>query len=454
MIPVMRLRDFGLRLLGLGLFASAWVSACGGSQFSASEGTGGRSGSGGTSGESGAPATGGTGGSSATGGTGGTGGTARGGTTLCTQALDCDDGNPCTVDSCNENGVCEKGALCADGQLCCDGVCSECCGTADCLDGRECTDDVCFDGFCTNPPNDVCAANEICGDTGCVPREQCSGNDGCDDGNPCTTDTCVDGFCDNAECPDGGVCCENVGCGTCCIDAQCANEDTDPCTSNKCVDGQCTTEPRCEPGKLCCPALDGQTATCGTECCNAMQCPDDGVECTATLCVAGLCKNQVMPDSCGPNETCDPVEGCTGGGGCMDVSDCTAPGDACETVSCNESGTCVYGDVECSDGQKCCSNLATSGGHCRGCCDNGDCTSGGSNQLCCPADGACHECCQDTDCGLAVAKIATPPVIGGNCVVPVCQQGVCGSKPLCRSDQVCCNGACQPLGTPCVDPAF
>jgi hypothetical protein len=446
----MSFRDLSLRLLGLFLFAGATVAACGGSQFSAGE-TGG---TGGTTGESGAPATGGTGGTAAGGGTGGAGGTAGGGTTLCSQASDCDDEKPCTLDTCTGAGVCEHAPLCPEGQLCCDGVCSECCGAADCNDLKTCTDDVCFAGFCTNPPNAECEASEVCGDTGCVPREGCVPGDPCDDGNPCTTDACVAGFCDNAVCPDGGVCCENTGCGTCCIDAQCASEDANPCTLNVCENGQCAVEARCEPGELCCPSADGQSATCGA-CCTAMDCPDDGVPCTASVCTRDGCKNQVTPGSCAEDETCDLVQGCIGGADCEVPSDCTAPMDPCDTVSCDGSGSCVYGSVVCPNDQVCCSNVSmVDATHCRGCCDNSDCANNGVNTLCCQADGACHQCCQDSDCGLAVAQKAAPPIVGGSCIVPVCSQGLCGSKPLCGNDQVCCNGACYPAGTPCVDPAF
>jgi hypothetical protein len=444
----MLLRDVGLRLLGLLLFAGATAAACGGSRFSAGE-------TGGTSGESGGPATGGSGGSGGTGGggTGGSGGTAGGGTTLCTQASDCDDGKPCTVDACTGGGVCEHAPLCPEGQLCCDGVCSECCGAADCNDLRTCTDDVCFAGFCTNPPNAECDASEVCGATGCVAREGCAPGDACDDGNPCTTDACVDGFCDNAECPEGGVCCENSGCGACCIDAQCANQDTDPCTLNVCKNGQCAVEARCEPGELCCPSADRQSATCGT-CCTAMDCPGDDVECTATVCGSAGCKNQVIPGSCAEDETCDPVQGCIGGADCEEQSDCDPPTDPCDTVSCDPTGSCVYGDVVCPNNQVCCSAISTeNAAHCRGCCDNGDCANSGVNTLCCQADGACHQCCEDSDCALALDEAARP-IVGGGCIVPVCAEGLCASKALCTDDQVCCNGACLPAGSPCVDPAF
>jgi hypothetical protein len=454
----MALRDLALRFVALSMVVGAVVAACGGSRFAAEEG-GGAAGTGGTSGESGAPAAGGslpgggTGGSTAGtgGGTSGTGGTTGGGTKRCTQALDCDDRNPCTLDTCMSAGVCENTALCEGDQLCCDGLCSECCGALDCQDGKSCTDDVCFAGFCTNPPNAECLANEVCGETGCVPREECNGGAECDDGNPCTTDTCLGGFCDNATCPDGGVCCDGMGCAACCIDAQCASADSDPCTLNTCENGECHVQARCDPGELCCPSSDGQSATCGT-CCTAMDCADDGVPCTTAVCGEDGCVNKVIPGYCAEDETCDPVDGCIGGAECLAPSDCTPPTDPCDTVACTD-GSCVYGDVLCPNNQTCCSETSMEGvGNCRGCCTNDDCSDNAFGALCCPADGACHECCEDTDCGLVVTRISTPPVVGGGCTVPVCTQGLCATKALCGSNEVCCNGACLPAGSSCVDP--
>jgi hypothetical protein len=184
-----------------------------------------------------------------------------------------------------------------------------------------------------------------------------------------------------------------------------------------------------------------------------MDCPDDGVECTAAFCGADGCKHKVVPGSCAEDETCDPVAGCIGGADCDEPSDCDDPTDPCDTVTCDPNGKCVYGDVACPNDQVCCTSLATEDqGHCRGCCDNRDCADDPLNTLCCPADGACHQCCKDADCGLAMTQAI--PVPGGSCVVPVCAQGLCASKSLCRSDQVCCNGACLAAGSPCVDLEF
>ena len=81
-------------------------------------------------------------------------------------ALDCDDGNPCTVDTCDAADGCDN--TLAPGPGCCE-------VDADCDDGNPCTSATCADdGQCV-------ATNRI---------------GACDDGDPCTSgDRCVDGAC-------------------------------------------------------------------------------------------------------------------------------------------------------------------------------------------------------------------------------------------------------------------
>jgi len=98
--------------------------------------------------------------------------------------IDCDDNNPCTDDKCDNATVgcyyvpndnpCEDGDFCTIGDLCEAGECLS--GTPFvCDDGNPCTDDSCdaSTGSCKYEPN-----------TGT-----------CDDGDPCTYDTCVEGQC-------------------------------------------------------------------------------------------------------------------------------------------------------------------------------------------------------------------------------------------------------------------
>jgi hypothetical protein len=445
----MRLEWLGLRVLGLVLSGLVAAVACGSPSFTASE-TGG-TGGGAEAGDGGTSATGG----STTGGSGGTttagGGGTQGGTMLCTESADCDDQNPCTIDSCAGNGVCVREPKCTGAQpLCCDGVCGECCKQEDCNDSIACTDDVCFAGFCTNTPNTSCGEGRYCGPTGCMDREECGEDSPCDDQNPCTTDTCIDGFCSYENCPEGGSCCPGMGCGLCCIDAQCASADEDPCTVNVCEEGRCAVRPLCDDGEMCCRSREGDTATCGS-CCSAADCPDPGVECLTAVC-AGSCTTQVVPNVCAEDETCDPTGGCIGGSACVEPSDCQPPSDPCDTVTCNQNGECQYGEVQCSNGTKCCANVAdmSGSGHCRQCCGNQDCATG---TLCCPADGACRECCADTDCGVAVAdRTFNDDIIPGTCSVPACIQGTCSTKSICGVNEQCCNGFCQPFGSPCINP--
>jgi len=472
----MRLKSLWLRVLGLSLGGLTIALACSSPEFTS--GTGGSAGTGAVgaeAGEGGAPGTGGSAtsgrggsaGSSAAGGTAGTGtggtaGTGGGGTTICTETADCDDHNPCTIDSCTGNGVCERLPKCTGAQpLCCDGVCGECCVQDDCKDNVDCTDDVCFAGFCTNTPNDSCGAGRYCGPTGCMDREDCSETVPCNDDNPCTTDTCVDNFCDYAGCPNGWSCCPGLGCGLCCIDAQCESEDDDPCTVNRCEDGTCTSEPLCGDGEQCCTNAGENTATCGT-CCSAADCPTPEVDCLVAVC-GGTCTTQVVPGVCDDDQICDPREGCVGGMGtqCNSPADCPQPSDVCDTVSCT-AGMCVYGEVDCSNSTECCSIVSgmAAVAECRECCDNGDCNSGGvAGPLCCPSDGTCHQCCVDTDCGIAVplgGMERAGGIIPGTCDIPIClADRTCGTKSLCReNEEQCCNGVCQPFGTPCVDPGF
>ncbi|RIK65961.1 MAG: hypothetical protein DCC65_10990 [Planctomycetota bacterium] len=107
----------------------------------------------------------------------------------CNTAGDCDDSDPCTVDSCVMNacqhdpvpGCCDDAADCDDSNPCTDdaciaNVCQNTNNTATCDDGDECTDnDVCVDGICAGTPIPECCEF----DTDCV------------DGSPCTTDVCT-----------------------------------------------------------------------------------------------------------------------------------------------------------------------------------------------------------------------------------------------------------------------
>ena len=135
-------------------------------------------------------------------------GTCAAGSCQAGPALDCDDHNTCTLDSCD--GGCVNAPLV--GQLCDD---------ADaCTSGDTCAGD----GTCVSGAAVVCDDGEVCTEDSCheVPGCVTAPADGvaCDDDDPCTTgDACLGGSCALAaptDCDDGDVCtvdaCGVTGC--------------------------------------------------------------------------------------------------------------------------------------------------------------------------------------------------------------------------------------------------
>ena len=215
------------------------------------------------------------------------------------QPLLCDDGNPCTDDSCDPDAGCQHSA-----------------NSVPCDDGNACTsEDQCQQGSCVSGPAPDCNDNDICTTDSCDPGAGCVHGSNilpCDDGNTCTAgDKCSAGAC------AGG---SLVNC-----------NDGNPCTD----DG-------CEPGPGCVhthnedPCNDGDTCTTGDVCAQGacvgpgtLLC-DDGNVCT--------------------KDTCDPLAGCQqtpSPGGCDDGNACTSP-DLCG------DGVCIAGPpVDCNDDELC-----------------------------------------------------------------------------------------------------
>jgi hypothetical protein len=349
-------------LVTLTLGGALLAGACGGDKFSADGGSGAGAGQGG---------------GNSSGGTG-----AGGVPQACSGVDECDDGDACTVDTC-ERGACRHEPLeCASGLICCDGICGECCSDEDCADDVSCSEDVCFLNVCAHLSRDErCAASQYC-DTagGCTERMACPNGtaEECDDQNPCTTDSCKGGLCYHDGCGDGLNCCEGKGCFACCGDSHCQNQDDDPCTINTCVEHQCQALPLCESGK-CCAAETG--ASCGL-CCTASDC-DDGIDCTHDSCGgAEGCKNVPDDSLCKAGQVCNPDSGCV------------------STSNCND----------CSKDQVCC-------------------------------DGKCQECCTPADClnKTGVGTQAIPPG-NGECSVALCFEGACiHGVEFCAYNEYCCS---------------
>jgi slime mold repeat-containing protein len=207
--------------------------------------------------------------------------TCQGGVCVAGLPPDCDDGNQCTRD-CDPavgcvntplaNGTgCSDGDACTQSDTCQAGVCVG--GAArNCNDGNPCTDDTCDPRTgCHHTPfpdgtpcvdGNACTYGEVCSIGKCVP----GGTINCGDGNPCTDDTCDPALgCRHTPVEDGAACSDGNACTTAdsCQHGACVGGpppncvDTNPCTADSCdAIAGCRHDPlpngtSCGPGKTC-----------------------------------------------------------------------------------------------------------------------------------------------------------------------------------------------------------
>lgn len=181
-----------------------------------------------------------------------------------TQPIECDDGDPCTVDSCNEgncvyqplDGVaCDDDDACTDHDVCASGYCA---GTQiTCDDGNMCTDEASCDIAlgCIHTFNDLpCDDGDACTISDTCTLGKCVGEAvDCDDGDPCTIDSC-----------DRAIGCTNkavLGCVACAAgDSIESCDDGDACTDDTCgpsgcehaaIAGCCKVDGDCDDGETC-----------------------------------------------------------------------------------------------------------------------------------------------------------------------------------------------------------
>ena len=376
----------------------------------------------------------------------------------CEVGDDCDDSNPCTVDSCTD-GQCvneiQEGAVCDDGDECTagdacgpDGQCQP--GDAlVCDDEDQCTNDTCdpssgcvftIDALPCDDGN-ACTTGDGCVDGECVAGAVTD----CDDDNPCTIDACnpAGGECehtnqDEINCDDGDACTIGDQCelGVCMAGPALDCDDANPCTDDNCDSAEgCVSDTNtlpCDDGSLCTTADTCADGNCvGTV---TLDC-DDGEVCTADSCLPESgCQHVPAAAPCDDGDACTEGDECSEGTcapgaekSCDDENECTL--DACDP----ETGECLYSDVEggCDDG-----NMCTTGDTCVA----GLCV---SEPLACD-DG---EVCTSDSCDVAVGCVATP--VAGSCddgnmctLGDSCEEGEC----IAGADQVSCDD-----DNPCTD---
>jgi hypothetical protein len=250
-------------------------------------------------------------------------------------ALCCEWGSDCKTDE-FPFAACQAG-LCLAG---------ECADDPQCDDGNDCTTDSCEDQSCVNDWIPGCCVDSLtctqlpdeCHKAACVAgqcvyslkKDCCLQDSECDDGNVCTDDECVGTFCFNTGVPD------------CCTDAVQCDDGTD-CTSDSCTNNECVHEQLDQPG--CCLSTEECTdlptpchkATCYNHechysldpadgCLDANTC-DDGDNCTEDLCENGCCKWVEIPGCCTKDEQCDDGKPCS-------IDTCNPETNLCEHTQC------------------------------------------------------------------------------------------------------------------------
>jgi uncharacterized protein DUF11/slime mold repeat-containing protein len=338
-------------------------------------------------------------------------------TSVC-PALNCDDGNDCTEDSCDPAVGCQH-ANAADG--------------IPCSDGNACTsDDTCSAGECVGGAAPSCDDGNLCTDDACDPGRGCThtnNSNPCDDANACTTnDTCSGGTCVGGaplDCSDGNVCTDD----SCDPTSGCTHTDnTAPCSDNN----ACTTNDTCSGGAC----LPGAPLDC-----------DDRNLCTDDSCnPASGCVHTNNNAACDDGNACTTGDFCSGGtcaGGpppnCNDNNVCTDD-------SCNPASGCTHSNntAACSDGNACTSNDVCSGGTCvsgpaLNCNDGNACTTDSCN----PALGCqnppltnCQPCSTSADCDNHNACDGAEACVAGKCQA--------GAPLHCDDGNVCTDDACNP----------
>ena len=330
----------------------------------------------------------------------------------CTNDLQCDDSNPCTIDECDPGvSICvhtpDTGATCDDGDPCSVGEACNALGFCNgavpvvCNDGVGCTDDSCdpMTGLCVYTPDDGnCDDGVACTDDTCDAINDCQytpNNANCDDGVACTDDT-RDAINDCVYTPNNGNCDDGVACTDDTCDA--INDCVYTPNNGNCDDGVACTNDVCDAINDCVYTPDD------TNC-------NDGVACT--------------------DDTCDAVNDCVY---TPDDTNCN-DGVACTDDTCDAINDCVYtpDDTNCDDGVACTDDT---------CHPVNDCQFT-------PNDAFCND---GVSCSTDSCDPGAPGALANGCLV-VPDDGDCGDGSVC-TDDICdpSNPGSEPDG--CVNPTF
>jgi hypothetical protein len=228
--------------------------------------------------------------------------------------------------------------------------------------------------------------------------------------------------------------------GDCCIDSDCSVPDGTQCAIAVCqVDGT---------GTSFCGLVPNPSAAC-----------DDGIACTENdVCGAGVDECSGTPNDalCDDSNACT-TDTCVVGVGCTYADVICDDGDLCTTDSCDPATGCVFTDIVCTPPDVCVDGdcVCLPGNACDGnedCCPGEECCQGTCTASCGPGqalnpDTCVCQCANPFACGdvnnvcagdpngpsLEIC-LCTPTIEGG---VDCGNNFVCGSTPLCDSNQDC-----------------
>ncbi|MBM4371746.1 MAG: hypothetical protein FJ098_08835, partial [Deltaproteobacteria bacterium] len=365
----------------------------------------------------------------------------------CATASDCEDGDLCTQDLCDqESHTCQFKSKLEMGL---------------CDDGDSCTVDGCDSetGICTHELDTGTGCVVFCyGSTATLAVETHCGID------PCAEPQCMfEGpFVpwDEAYAPD----CDGAdadSCGVCDFSTPKSCDDGDPCTIDGCTPQEgCTHEldtqnPACfcVTTADCLPLIDGtcQTVSCLVSqqvCVKKPKDCEDGHPCTIDFCDEET--NQCVHNLDEQNPECEGLELCYGQAWCDGyLVEKYGEGCACKAASCSlvtgtDYGVCVEQDTGCDDQDPCTADFCGFDGQVCGCdhapvdCDDGDpCTA----DQCSPVQGCIHPPLDVNDGNPCTADSCNPnsPLTGYQVHTPV----VCAEKPCkvgqCNTSTGLCN---------------
>ncbi len=376
----------------------------------------------------------------------------------CTACL---PGESTTAWSASSKGSCDDGNKCTSGDSCFQG---ECKGTGEtkCDDGIPCTVDSCdpTTGCAQTKDPGYCLIGSICYPANtanseatclvCKPAE--NGADwtprtggGCTNANPCEFDThCVSGKCvaqllvcecfDDAGCDDGDHCNGTRFCDKPSSDPKtwhCADVPDSLVTCDLTADTTCA--------KSACNPKTGQCAvvpvTEGTPC-------DDGSGCTVTdACALGQCSGVAL--DCNDGNPCT-TDACEAGKGCTHVAD--------NAATCSDDNDCTVGDAcsggACKSGKNQCG--CTSDGECPAavpCVGTWRCAAGPTGGSCVQDPWPPCDASKDTDCAHAECS----PAAQGCVMVSEPDASACSDGSVCTVGDTCLAGTCIPGGAPNCD---